>query len=65
MDISRRSNIDKSGTSSEASTIWLSMGTSIEDKKKDEGLQRYEVPPRLMRFFPCTKTVRLGSTAAR
>src|SRR6516162_8913514 len=57
IDISRRSNIDKSGTSSDASTIWLSMGTSIEDKKNDEGPQRYGVPPRLIRFFPCTNTV--------
>src|ERR1700724_1122542 len=40
-DISRRSNIDRSGTSSEASTIWLSIGISIEDKKNDEGPQRY------------------------
>ena len=49
----------------QSSTIWLSTGTSIEDKKNDEGPQRYSVSPRVMRFFPCTKTVRLGSTAAR
>ena len=38
--ISSRRNIESSGTCSEASTIWLSAGTSIEERRKDDPSQR-------------------------
>src|SRR5712692_9885622 len=37
----------------------------MEDRRKDDASQRYSMPPRVMRFRPCTKTERLGSYAAR
>jgi hypothetical protein len=58
--ISSRSRRDSSGTSAEASTIWLSTGTSIEDKRKDDPSQRYVVPPSLMRLRPCANTCACG-----
>ena len=54
-------NHESIGTCSEASMIWLSAGTSMEESRKDDSSQRYTMPLRLTRFRPWTKTVRLGS----
>lgn len=45
----------------EAATIWLTTGSSTDVRTNVESSQRWLDLPRLMRFWPWTKTTRLGS----